>query len=121
MQEERKDLEYIFRTLGIDRMGKGATLLRNLYYGNIEVERLDKRQLEIIRETWNTRYFIPLDMWECKNCQMRAKKEECEKCQKKKGFENLYLIKPEHAGQESEEEYNRKYVREMVNLLKKLQ
>lgn len=120
MQEINKDLEYDFRTLNIARQSKGAALLRKLYYGDCKVEELTKVQLEEIREVWNTRNFIPRRMWKCTECSKRNNGEECESCKKRKGFDNLFLIKPDHIPEESEEEYNRRYIKEIVELLKKL-
>lgn len=120
MQENSKDLEYDFRTLNIARQSKGAALLRSLYYENCKVEDLTQRQLEDIREVWNTRHFIPKKMWECTECSKRKNGEECQSCKNKKGFDNLFLIKPDHLLDESEEEYNRRYVKAIVDLLRKL-
>ena len=117
METTRKDIEYDLRTIGLDPGSFGVSLLRKLYYGSVKVENLTDLQLEAIRETWNTRSFIPLEMWKCTECP-KKKTSECEVCKKEKGFDNLYLIKPEHIEGESESDYNRRYVLAMVELLK---
>lgn len=90
----------LLRMLKIGMDCSGTALIYDLYYGKRQVDELSEKEIQDIRYAWNSRNYIPEDIW---NGQYSNK---------------IVYIKPIHRADESEEDYSRRYVANMIEYLR---